>query len=395
MKTGTANYLKLLVRDLISIGITDIAIVYDKTGFEDFKLVPDVDFLREILIGDKNANIDLIENHQFNEEWDQTVVYFTANNHYHFYVYDLLLRPKRAKRFVVIHEPSCMMAATSYFEWDRICSRHDYIEHLEAQFGRAARQLRDDIKAGKITESLQYEIIGFDYKKFQPDIIFVHSRFARLKLIMELDNYENIPIKVAHHPVEDAVDHLKYPLSEGGVIFGIFGFVNPAKRVYEVMDGFKKFLDEITHYKSKKDYRLLIVGQLPPAFYYSPKNYAKKIGIFQNCEFYGYVDKKKFNELYFSCAVVFNLRFPSCGETTGLAGYGVSGPKLVMSDYHAFRELPADNLVDLDNEISDIKNIMLNQINNFEKNKNSTDLKDERSTETVGYAIGLEFAKND
>lgn len=387
MKTGTANYLKLLIRDLSLSGIKEVAVVYDESSFET---VVEIEAINQKLKENCSISIDLIEKSNFYERDGDIVIYFTANNHFHFYVYDLLLQTKKSKRYIVVHEPSTMMAATSYFEWDRVCSRKDFAKHLSAQFGNRSNILEDDIRFGRVLESLQYEVIGFDYALFNPDVIYVHSKFAKAKLQIELDLDDSLPIKVAGHPFEDPL-RLNDSSCQIKKNFGIFGFVNPSKRIYQVMNGFKRFIEYCE--RAGEDItgvNLLVVGQLPPAFLYSPKKHAKKIGISKYCKFYGYVSKNEFNDLYASCQAVFNLRFPSCGETTGLSGYDGMGPKLVMSDYHAFSELSADYFVDLDNEEDDIFEVFLKVHSNTPR---GSLLGEGGATETIGFAISRDLCR--
>lgn len=363
MRTGTGNYLGLLVRDLIHAGVGEILVVIDVEQLPESLQRLDSPALASRLFGSAAQNIHIVDYRQFWEQAGDLCVYFAANNEYHFYVYALLGRRRIARRWLLIHEPSCLMIAINYFN-NKLGSGSglQLLSHLQAQYGGAASALYEDIKSCGVVQSLLYESFGFDWFSFEAEKIIVHSEYARLKLLHELQSPHPSPqIVVRRHPEEASV-HGAQSAQQGSVKelrFGVFGFVNPSKRVVEVISGLAQFVRSIGVRQARNiGLKLLVVGKLPNRQSYDPRGHARAEGVGDFVDFYDYVEKSEFVSLLQSCDTIFNLRFPSCGETTGLSAFKRPGLHIAVSDYHSFREVGADFLVAPGDDVAGVSGIM-------------------------------------
>ena len=363
MKTGTANYIALVVRDLFRHGLENLTLVINREDLKGkAKALTSEDLARTISPA-HFSRIAVLDYREYIENRDDLIVYCTANNDYHLYVYDILYLRKEGVRVLIVHEPSLAMIATTFFRWNRHNSvSKDYITHLTAQFGVLAPRMYSDLYDGYVLQPLMYEILGFDLSLFQPDLTITHSEFARHKLALEGSWPQNSPIVICHHPDEEAnqaedqlpIDYINSPLR-----LGTFGFINPSKRIFEVMKALAKFVNTSQSYKALgRKIELHVVGQPPKSGSYDVKKKAQSLGITEMTFFYGFVSKAELTSLLSSMDIIFNLRFPSCGETSGIAAFKTPRSSLVLSDYHAFRELPADEYVSIDDEVNDIVSII-------------------------------------
>lgn len=350
MQTGTGNYLGLLARDLIARGHDSFAVVIDSEQLPPKLQNISSSELTDAIFGPSGKSISIIDYREYKETQRDLCIYFTANNEYHLYIYNLLLRNREATRVLVVHEPSCLMIACNFFGIGRGAgtSWDDFLLHLTSQYGAAANSFLEDLRFRGVAESLKYESFGFDWFSLGADEIIVHSEYARLKMLHELKSPHPQPkIVVRAHPDEarPSTENNKSK-TKPELNIGVFGFVNPSKRVNEVISGLSLFVEKIGRKQAKIcGLKLLVVGKMPDRRFYDPRKHATKENVVDFIEFYDYVDKAKFVDLLQRCDTIFNLRFPSCGETTGLSAFARPGLHIAVSDYHSFREVDADYLL--------------------------------------------------
>jgi hypothetical protein len=129
---------------------------------------------------------------------------------------------------------------------------------------------------------------------------------------------------------------------------GLFGWVAPSKLVVEVIEGFSRFAAGLSE-EDRKDVGLRIVGQLPDPGYYDPVGAADRLPHRDLVDFQGFVPLERFETEMQACSLVFNLRFPSCGESSGtLARAHRLGVPVVTTAYQAFHEEASDAQVSVD-----------------------------------------------
>lgn len=359
MRTGTGNYLGLLVNDLLAAGIPQITVVTNLEQLPERTGSPAQSGIGERLFGQHGYAVQVLDFRCYHEDPADFCIYFAANNEFHFHVYALLSRPAVGRRWLVLHEPSCLMYAITYFRSRSAPEGTQRLQrHLEAQYGSASQALYEDIISFGVLDSIIHESFGFDWYSFGAEKIVVHSHYAHQKLKYELNSPHPAPeVVVRHHPPEPSAQRTGTP--KDSLSFGVFGFINPSKRVREVLCGFAAFVRRIGPAEaSRLGLELLIVGELQNRKVYDPEAHARSLGIERWVKCYGYVDKPTFERLLDRCDTIFNLRFPSCGETTGLAAFLRPGLHIAVSDYHAFREVHADFLIAPGNEEAGVEQVM-------------------------------------
>lgn len=369
MQTGTGNYLGLLVRDLITSGHDSFSVVIDFEQLPPQLQSTSTHELSDAIFGITDNRIFIIDHREYQENTNDLCIYFTANNEYHLYIYNLLLRRREAKRVLVIHEPSCLMIACNFFGMGRGAgtSWDDFLLHLTSQYGSAANSFLEDLRFRGVAESLKYESFGFDWFSFGADSIIVHSEYARLKILHELNSPHPQPnIVVRAHPDESCPPTENESKTKIELNVGVFGFVNPSKRVNEVISGLSLFVKKIGKKQAKGcGLKLLIVGKMPDRHFYDPRKHAATENVTDFIEFYNYVDKTKFVDLLQRCDTIFNLRFPSCGETTGLSAFARPGLHIAVSDYHSFREVDADYLLRPEDDAAGVCDVLTIRYNSL------------------------------
>lgn len=177
------------------------------------------------------------------------------------------------------------------------------------------------------------------------DEIWTHSEFCALKLQIESEAECQPKFVVSEHPHMSRVgpgvslpQELMKPA--GQMRIGIFGWVSPAKRVDTAIRAFANALQTVP-FETRARAELLIVGKLPDPAYYDPVGLASALGVDDRVTFLDYVSLDQFEALIETCDLLLNLRFPSCGETSGTLERAVAaGVPVVTTEYQGFAELP-------------------------------------------------------
>lgn len=276
-------------------------------------------------------------------------VFFIANNEFHQYIIAYLKKPKIGTYISWIHELQIFqnmlgMALNNKFQY----TLKDLEEALKPEFGYLASQIINDIQKGNFENFFTYTILCLKDVLEKSDLIVTHSIYAKLKLLLESGTYRNIPpILVAKHPEKPKNPENFYYKKVASEVFqiGIFGWVNPHKRVIEAISAFNTFWSSLPP-DDKEKCILKIVGELPPKEYYDPVGFSKNLESSHNIHFTGFLDDKDFDEELKKTQVILNLRFPSCGESSGILhkarGFGIP---IAISDFQAFREELSDALI--------------------------------------------------
>jgi len=178
------------------------------------------------------------------------------------------------------------------------------------------------------------------------DEVWVHSLYAANRIVFENDiELAQLPrIRVCAHP-EPVRNKNEIALSErpergrdDPFRIGVFGWVTPPKRVVSVLRGFAMALDRLSAVERPK-LELLIVGRNPAGSGYDPVGVASSLELGDQVQFIDYPDASSFETLIRTCDLIFNLRYPSCGETSGtLASAEASSARYVVSRFQSFRE---------------------------------------------------------
>jgi glycosyltransferase involved in cell wall biosynthesis len=159
--------------------------------------------------------------------------------------------------------------------------------------------------------------------------IIVHSRFAE-NWVRELGFTRpvwHIPMPAWQAPVAAAVG--EHP----NVVIGCFGYMNPAKRIPQVLDAVTRLRDRFP------DVQLVLAGGQAPGFDLDALPEARALG--EALVRYDYLPEASLWKLIADSDVLVNLRSPTMGETSAMVVRSLSlGKPIVVSDVGWFSELP-------------------------------------------------------
>lgn len=340
MKTGTADYLALILAELAATGIERSQV----------RIAVDESYLPGPVVGMEIMGFPVVSYRQLPNVVlsNETRIYFIANNEFHAYCLASLSACSRqgGGRIVsVIHEPSCFMlmnhiSANRRYGFDD----RQMVRAMRHQFGE---------KADYILEARRLDSLSFDAEFLmsvqgatlaRSDEIWTHSQFARRKLKLESEAGTSVVIRTSSHPAVPPVPPSPAkPPPHGKVRIGMFGWVAPAKRINPAILAFAWALQTIPAAERAR-YELMVVGQLPPREHYDPAGLAAARDIAGQVLFTGFVGPDIFDQLVETCNLILNLRFPSCGETSGTLERALSnGIPVITTGYQAFAELPASS----------------------------------------------------
>ncbi|MCL5776526.1 glycosyltransferase [Limibaculum sp. FT325] len=349
-RTGTADYANLMLRDLARAGVPRgrLRVVVDSDridvleasvpgGYEvlSYRALPNV-----VAPGD-------------------TAVFFVANNEHHGYIHatlrDLTTLPG-GRVIAVVHEPCCAMLLDS----PAFQHRHGFtLESLKAalanQYGAMTPVFLSQFRDGWLPDIFHYTSHALGHVLTKADEIWTHSIFAALKLSLESAlPPETLPrFRLVEHPdydpppAEPALAAAAVPeeAADRRFVVGVFGWVARPKRVIEAIRGFHRFLLKLDPSELDR-VEMRVVGALPDPRHYDPRGVAAELDLGDRVSFHDFVEAETFRQLQASSTVQLNLRFPSCGETSGtLKGASQSAIPSIVTDYQAFRESDADEAV--------------------------------------------------
>lgn len=186
--------------------------------------------------------------------------------------------------------------------------------------------------------------------------VIVHSEFAKQMVLgqrpeVPVENILFLPIDIVDDP-EDWQRRCRQALKlpEKKLIFGSFGFVNPAKRVPSILDALKK-------YKEKNgDFLYLVVGEVAKEIKIG--ELAVERGLKDNVQVTGYVTTEQFKTYIGACDFCLNLRYPTQGESSGPLHYMLGmGKPAIVTDIGSFTDYPDEFALKVsygENEVTDI-----------------------------------------
>jgi glycosyltransferase involved in cell wall biosynthesis len=339
-KTGTANYFRLFISQIPEeiIENNEIVIVIDHRFYShnifDNSIHKIVDF-RDIK---KNTN--------------DISVYFLANNEFHRYAHKELFnhKPENGLAVSVVHEP-CM-----WMNVQAMCSMREYgfnEEHLpyfaKYQYGEDAEFFCRQNLLRKTNDIFDFTSLAATHIYENSNVIVFHSVYAKNKFILEKSpSYKvekNPQIIVMEHPYDDASKNLPESITKDKYVVGTFGWVKKVKQVEDLLLAYNDFY--ITLNDEQKDtVELRIVGETEVTRDFNPVGLAANLECTETVKFYGYVTNQKMDELLAGTSIIFSLRFPSCGESSGPVYKTKSlGIPIALSNYGAFAEEDADYFI--------------------------------------------------
>ncbi|RWX78766.1 glycosyltransferase family 1 protein [Neorhizobium lilium] len=339
MTTGTATYFDKVLRRVLSLNViekSDIEVVIDSKAIGDgypthYHGVRVRDY-REIprVVGE-------------NETW----FLFLANNDFHGYVHEIIdsLRKIAGGRVIsIVHEPSnYMLLRHLSYNNKQDYSSDRLVKGLNTQFGDRGKRLLDDADKGLVDNIFNHVVLAQNGLYHSSDEIWTHSRFAAEVLRTEnRGGPESARYRVYAHPKDDLSRHdIGDKESQPLFRIGIFGWISLAKRVREILVGLRLALDRLPS-GAAKHIELIVVGKLPNDPNYDVISASNFLALSKNVRFLGYQPDEEFERLVTTCNLIYNLRFPSCGETSGTINLAQgTGARVVKTRYQAMNEEPA------------------------------------------------------
>lgn len=382
-KTGTANYFRLFISQIpeeIKIN-NEIIIVIDRNFYS-----------HDIF----NSSIYKIEDFRdIKKNINDISLYFLANNEFHRYAHKALYDHKDSDGLAVsiIHEP-CM-----WMNVHAMCSMREYgfkeedLPYFAAyQYGEDAEFFCKQNLVRKTNDIFDYTSLAATHIYEKSDIVVFHSYYAKNKYVLERSPTYTInkeqKLIVMEHPHDDALANVLTKVTKDKYVVGVFGWVKKVKQVEDVMLAFNDFHKELND-DEKNNIELRIVGETEITRDFDPVGLASTLECTQAIDFYGYVTNQKMDELLASTSIIFSLRFPSCGESSGPVYKTKSlGIPIALSDYGAFAEEDADYFisVNMQTQRREIKDIIAKEYRIFtkkEKRQKKKVIKDPNAYDTV------------
>ncbi len=336
VKSGTATYLDDLISEMGS----------ELSGF-DIQFVADEECYSNLPYN--FATYPVIPSCKHLETPEEIILCFIGNNQYHRYVHRFIRRTKSKKIISFIHDLSCYMGVDSM-----LCSGYDGMwypdleTYTKLELPRMKTLLVSRIGEWRIPEHLKYSIMCQSVALQRSAVIVTHSHYAALRLCCEHDlGDRKLPILVMRMPkaYTPIVSDGRVPSKDFTI--GVFGWISKAKRPVQLIEGLRDFLKTLPEAEQQL-VRLKFVGEVADQRY-DPHHLAALMGVSSHVACTGYLPIEEFRNQLMDCHVFLNLRFPSCGETSGTLNElsGFDRPYAV-SYYQAFAEEGATRHISID-----------------------------------------------
>jgi len=287
------------------------------------------------------VRLDSVRSWRENPQRDgATPVYHIGNNPDHGYVYEEHLANPG---IVVLHD---FVLHHLVVELTLACGDEGrYRDVLVAEYGELGDRIATQRRNGLFTE-LQQFLMPLNRAVLAPAAgVIVHSSWALRRVQAQFPGVPAVRIPHHHHhslpsDVEDQQDanaqvRRAWGIPEEALVFGAFGFVTPPKCVELGIAALSALRDRLP------DFRLLIAGHCEDAA--SMMREVGRAGLEDRTLMTGYLSEAAFEEAMVACDVVFNLRYPTAGESSGTLASAVSAGKCaVVFDYAAFSDYPSD-----------------------------------------------------
>jgi glycosyltransferase involved in cell wall biosynthesis len=212
-----------------------------------------------------------------------------------------------------------------------------YLRLLQADGGIAARLLGHGVLDGSIPplwETRPQDFPLVDSILARADGVIVHSSYVARSLRMRM--YSG-PIWQIPHPAWEPPPPRPIPLpSRGRVVIGCFGHLNASKRTPQL-------LEAVARLRSRgRAVLLLLAGAVAPGMEVEQRAARVGLELGRDLLLLGRASEDRLWDLIHACDVCVTLRYPTMGETSGIAIRALSaGKPLVVSDHGWFAELPS------------------------------------------------------
>lgn len=341
-QTGTADYLMQLLVDLeedLGPNIRRHIKLWDQ--FEHKK---DRDCLR-----DQGWQVDDVTEARFTPE--DVVFHFLASNDFHRWVWATLSRRAALNAIAVVHDLTAFpMIRSMARDPSSGLTRQDELLALRYEFGMQSDWMADHFD--DLTPTARYFLMGQGITLACSDTVIVHSEYARMRLLTESVSGLPMPnLKVLEHPRPRFMPSVALPTDAPGkdiFCIGSIGFYSSIKRNESLLEAFGTFVNMLNA-EDRCRVHLVFVGKIEGHLRLEAEKILDRWAIRNLVSFTGYVEEETLQAWQKRIDLQMNLRFPSCGETSGtLARALVLGKRVVCSSFAAFHEENATWKVSVD-----------------------------------------------
>lgn len=369
LRTGTANYFKLVLQELKvdAAAFGAIRIVVDRKYYQHADLTalpyPAVDF------------------HDLHRTQQDVSIYFLANNEYHRYIHRALYdhRPDDGTAVSVVHEPDMWMNVQAMCNLREYGFREEDMNYFAAyEFGADTELFCDLFARGQVDQNFEYASVAGTHIYEHSDVIVFHSLFARSKFLLEKSvtyksqrTNEPVCLVMSHPPEQIELPHAEHSIRTNKFIAGTYGWLKKVKQVEPLIRAFNEFYEGLSA-EDQENIELHLVGQVDEERDFDPVGLANRLPAHDHIKFFGYVDNDTLDSLMASASIIFSLRFPSCGETSGpLRKAEALGVPVALSQYAAFAEEVADYHVSVnpDEQNTQLVNILRKEFEYYKQGK--------------------------
>lgn len=333
--TGIADYASDLIVGLKNNGLSiDLFSNAGIDSFEDLKVY----HIEKI-------DLDILK------EYD-VILYQMGNNiHFHLYMVDMI---KKYGGIIHLHD----MVLHHTFAWITIAQekRLDYFNMIEKWYGYEVRKLLEEMvdnHAMPWESRIVTQVPLFEEVIQYADACIVHSDFVKSRIkarFPHLDTYKVEQLYLMDKKEEEA--------SKSSTIrFGIFGGVDPQKRVDVALDAFHRISKKL----STDKFHLNIVGGIDERCNYITE-LPKKYSLEDSVNIAGRVDEEAFMALFENTDILIALRYPTMGETSAVVMRAMQlGIPCIVNDIGWYAELPEHVIkIPVDTMEKDLEKTLLN-----------------------------------
>lgn len=234
----------------------------------------------------------------------------------------------------------------------------DYIQIMTYCHGLKGKEIAEAYIQGKVKGPWENEPLTYTVNKHYIDkaeAVIVHSDFAKqmVKGINPDKFVQKIPLHsmniIPDIPKSNRDSRNKLGITNNTFVLGAFGNMSIEKRILSILEALKMFK------RIDNDFRFYIVGQVSIS---NIDKIVKRLGLENNVVITGYVETVQFDRYMAACDVVFNLRYPTQGESSAslhrLLGMGKN---VIVTDVGTFQEYPDDIVMKIPYDKKEIESI--------------------------------------
>ncbi len=302
----------------------------------------------------KVHNITKINDNILNE-YDLIIYQLGNSSEHHAYMLDLM---KRYPGIVHLHDVVMhhVFASNTYVIGDK----NLYMQTIQKWYGDNTLDLISKMTDNRLIpweSEIVMEVPLFEEYIQYAEACIVHSDFSkdRIQKVFPMQMVYKVPQLYRSH------DCMRVKKNTKKIVFGIFGAIDPQKKVDKVIEAFAKvFADD-----NSMDFTLRIVGGVNKKCDYI-KKLPGQLNIEDKVDIIGRVDEQKFMEYFKGIDVLIALRYPTMGETSAVVMRAMQlGIPTMVNDIGWYSELPNHVIkIPIENMEKHLKNEVMNILRN-------------------------------